>query len=238
MAPYGKGEEVRMNNLTYIMTANSASVDNDISIRSFYIYLSRPNMSDKWEDTLMAYIEQNRMAIFADIIDILSNGPVFNVPSGSRFPVFETQIMHKVCQNESEIKSCIALLREAREESNNEEELAIQIDEIFRDRIEQLHPTADHHQFFVPTKTVWMWLKDGLDGFAKDDSEAIQKVRDLAKNRILDSIQPKPDRYPHHSTPEVRKKKGVMWRGAKYDDGCSKTYCLVYKDGANQYLEV
>ena len=238
MAPYGRGEEIRVNNLTYIVTANSASVDNDIGIRSFYIYLSKPDYNAEWKSQMNAYIDQNRLQIFADIIDLLSNSKVIPVPASTRFPEFEQEILQKCCKNESELKSVQAVILEAREESNNEEELAMQIEEVLAERIADIHDTPKYHQFFIPTKTVWMWLKDGMEGSFKDDSDAIQKVRDFSKNRLLHSILPKPDRFPHHETNGVKKRKGVMWQGSDYDPAHSKRYVVVYKDRVNTPVEV
>jgi hypothetical protein len=238
MAPYGRGEEVRMNNMTFIVTANSASVDNDIGIRSFYIYLSKPEYNADWKTNMQAYIEQNRMQIFADIIDLLSNSKPYTSAASTRFPEFEKEILHKCCKNESELKSVQAVISEAREESNNEEEMAMQIEEVLNENISELHPTAKYHQFFIPTKTVWNWLKYGMDGTWKDDSEAIQKVRDLAKNRLLECVLPKPDRYPHHETNGVKPQKGVMWQGGGYDAETSKRFIVTYKDRQNSLVEV
>ena len=193
MAPYGKGEETRPNNLTYIMTANSASVDNDIGIRSFYIYVSKAEVHPRWKGEMLAYIDQNRMQILSDIIDRLSTGQKFDEPVHTRFPEFEVEILHKQCKSLSQLKTALASLETSREESNSEEELAGTIQEVITDYLDQYTGFSfshEYHEVFIPNKILWSIIKDEIDGF-ETETEACQKVRDLAQNKLLKCINPK-----------------------------------------------
>ena len=75
LAPYGHGEETRPNDLTYIITSNSARLDRDLASRSMFIKVNRPENPDpRWADKLFSYIRKYRLNILAEILGILRSG--------------------------------------------------------------------------------------------------------------------------------------------------------------------
>ncbi|MGN1008855.1 MAG: hypothetical protein ACI4PV_07895, partial [Butyricicoccus sp.] len=104
---YGSGEEVRPNNLVYVITANSANVDNDIASRAYYVYVRRPAYSVNWLRDLFDYIREYRLNILVDLIDILEHHRPFGLPPVTRCPEFETMILQAHCRDTDEYSNVI-----------------------------------------------------------------------------------------------------------------------------------
>lgn len=232
-ASYGKGEESRPNNLMYVVTANSANIDNDITIRAFFIYVKRsPGVDERWKSDLLTYVRRNRLQLFADMLDKIKRGEDYNEPTRTRFPEFEKEILQKMCGSLAELKAVYSTLEQDREDANIEEDLAHQIGEVFESKIQEVGGVPSPHscRVFIPSKSVAVWLKRELDYDARSDSEYVQKVRDLAKNNLLKCVDRKINRFPHRSIGSVKRSSGVMWIGADYNDATGKTYVLRYEN--------
>jgi hypothetical protein len=98
MSPYGRGEETRPNDLTYVITMNSATLSGELGTRGFFINLKAPEHSSlNWEHDVQAFITAHRMQIISDIIGILQAGPQFDFTPQSRFKVWERKILVPMC---------------------------------------------------------------------------------------------------------------------------------------------
>lgn len=239
-APYGRGEESRPNNLLYMITANSASIDNDLTSRAFFIFVKRADVTPEWKQSLLHYIGRNRLQIFADMLDRIKRGPDYGQPCQTRFPEFESTILQKQCKTLAEFKGVYSTLSQAREEANTEEELAHQIAEIFEQRIGDVLgiTSPSKSRVFIPSKSVNMWLKHELDMAVRSESDYIQKVRDLSKNTLLRCIDSKIQRFPHHPVGGIRRTSGAMWIGENYDPESGITYVLKYENKSLQAVQM
>lgn len=208
-APYGRGEECRANNLTYVITANSANCNNDISSRSYTIKLKRPKASASWKKRLFAYLTSNREMIFADMIDILNRHKPFDRQCVSRFPEFEELVLQAFCEDEAEYDTVCADLTDTRSEVNTEEELARQVEEVFRYRLQELPVTPEDNVVFIRSGVIDRWFAD-LDGGVN-----MQGVRNLAKIGLLPNIDKSVKRFPlnDHGQNKGLRRSGVMWVG-------------------------
>ena len=203
-APYGRGEETRPNNLTYVITSNSANVDNDTADRSYYIAVKRPRPSATWKSEVLAYIKQNRLSIIADIIDILkTHTPFEGIQPMSRFPEFETKVLQAMCRDVGEYSAAMEAVLRERAESNVEEDAAKQIEEVIRYRLQDLHVQPENDKAFVHTAVVEVWLREM--------NATIQEVYNYAKIGIIASIDHQTRRFP--SSKEERRR-GILWVGA------------------------
>lgn len=238
MAPYGRGEETRPNNLTYIVTSNSATIDTDLATRSFFIFVKKAQVSKDWKTRLMDYIAQHRLQIFADMIERMQNGAEYNEPCRTRFPEFEKTVLQRQCKNLAELKSVYATIEHCRDEANAEEDIATQIQEVVEQHLSEIMALPRCSKVFIPTKTITAWLKHGIDLPVKADSDYIQKVRELAKNRTLDCVDPKISRFPPRETNGVKMKRGVLYIGPSYEEGSTEAYCVTYNGKSNEVVKV
>lgn len=207
---YGRGEEVRPNNLTYVITANSANVDNDLASRAYYIMTRAPRFTATWGTDVLNYVEQFRFHILADIIDILSSHKPFLLPPTTRCPEFETTILQAHCKDSNEYCDVVKLLIEDKAETNSEEELARQIEENIKYNLLEvkanplINPLKD--KCFIRSEIVSKWISEA--GIVSSQSAVLQTVRNLAKTGHLLMIDRKVRRYPHNGE---SRRSGVLW---------------------------
>lgn len=116
LAPYGRTEETRPNDLTYVVTANNATLSDDIASRAYIVRLRRPeDPLPTWFSDVASYVEANRLQIFADMIHMAKTNPLASSSvRRSRFGRFDQAVLSAVCRSEAEYAAADAeLLREA-----------------------------------------------------------------------------------------------------------------------------
>lgn len=85
------GQAVIPNHFTYCMTVNNAALSKDLAKRAVRIHLARPTYSATWERDLRDFIDDNRPAIYGEIIEILRAETPDYEPS-SRFGEWERDV--------------------------------------------------------------------------------------------------------------------------------------------------
>ena len=207
--PYGIGEETRPNNLTYVITANNATVDTDIASRSYYIFVKKPTFSPMWKEQVTSYIEKNRYRIIADIIGMLeSHKPFPGIMPRTRFPEFEQLILQAVCDTPEMYQETLDHLDLCRTDSNVEEEQARGIEEMFRGMLAGMGINPETESVWIQTPVVNSWGRKALMDGHDYPGQPIQLVRSLAKQRLIKMIDPRVKRWPHHGS---EKTGGVLW---------------------------
>jgi hypothetical protein len=196
-APYGHGEEKRPNNLVYVLTANSAQVDHDIAIRSFYIVLKRPTYASGWLSAAQSYIAANRLAIISDIIHLLSHHDPFQTTTSTRFPEFETSVLQACCRTPEAYADVVARVSRTRAESNTDGLTASAIREVFQQRIRDLGIDSST-PVFIRSEVVNSWAGKPIRDIQEWRPKPIQLVRNLAKLRMIPEIDPSVSRWPRH----------------------------------------
>lgn len=213
---YGRGEEVRPNNLTCIITANSANVDNDLASRAFYMMVGKPGYSANWRRDTFGYIAEHRMEILADMIDIFEHHKPFDLPPMTRCPEFETMILQAFCRDTDEYSSVVKLIAQNKAETNVEEERAKQVEEVLRyhliemQSVPRINPDAD--KVFIRNEVLEAWLLK--ENIFKDSRNIVQTVRNLANVGLLPIIDKKVRRYPWKGS---NRRSGVLWNPALSD---------------------
>ena len=144
--------------MNYVITANSATVDNDIAARSYYIFVGKHKFDPLWKSKLTNFIAEHRYAIIADILAILKSKKKLDIEPFTRFPEFETKILHAFCETEKDVFKVETALQRARDESNMDEETASEIREVFIRNITNLGCCVDDH-FFIRSDVVTSWFK-------------------------------------------------------------------------------
>jgi len=212
---YGRGEESRPNNLTYVVTVNGATVDTDIASRAYYIKVAKPKMNPHWTSDVIAYIQRNRMQIFADIIDIIETHQSYDIQPVTRMPQFETAILQAACGSPEQYQRVIAFLTEQQEETNTDEELARRIEEEIMQRIIETKPVIGmpvmdpaRERIFIRSYVLEHWFRNETWLPSKHPAEAI---RNMARTKMLPQVDPNLLRWPHHVDKKLKRRSGIMW---------------------------
>jgi hypothetical protein len=211
---YGRGEVTRPNDLTYIITANSATVDNDLADRSWFVYVRAASMSSDWQKRLHGYISNNRKQIFADMISMIHQAERYELPPSTRFPEFESVILQAVCRNSGEYELAIKRVIDAKSEANLEEGVA----DIVRDHLLAALDEVGISQFrnvFFTTAAVdsIFWKVDlSLGG------SPMQIIRNLCKQRRLPELDANACR---HRIGGGNQRRGIMWKNGGEKEGFS-----------------
>ena len=214
-ASYGRGEESRPNNLTYVVTVNGATVDTDIASRAYYLMVAKPKMNPHWTSDVIRYIERNRMKIFADIVDIISSHTVYDIPPATRMPMFETTILQAACGSPEQYQRVIDFLVGKKEETNIDEELARRIEEEICSRIVNTRPAMGRaainpqkERIFIRSHVLESWFRNES---WLDKKHPAEVIRNMARTGILPQVDPALLRYPHHNGQEIKRRSGIMW---------------------------
>ena len=206
MAPYGRSEEHRPNDLTYAITSNSANVDSDLAKRAWLIHISRGGWSPSWKSDLLAYIAAYRWHIMADIIDIMQGHiPFADIEPGTRFPEFETEVLQAMAGDVDRYQAALETIARRSDEVNTDEELARSIEDTLRAAIADIsNRDPDDICAFIRAES--------LKALFPDTRAVTQVVRNLAKIGLLPTVDSKILIYPHNGT---GRRRGIMWIGQR-----------------------
>lgn len=215
-ASYGRGEESRPNNLTYVVTVNGATVDTDIASRAYYLMIAKPKiMIPHWTSDVINYIGRNRMQIFSDIIDIIKNHKGYDIPPVTRMPQFETAILQAACGSPEQYQRVVEFLVDKKDETNTDEELARRIEEEITQRLISVkavmgEPIIDpqNDRVFIRSYVLESWFSSSSWIEKKHPAEII---RNMARTGMLAQVDPKIQRWPSHADKKIKRRSGIMW---------------------------
>lgn len=164
---YGRGEENRPNNLTYIVTVNGATVDSDIASRALFLYVRKPSMAPDWCERLRDFIEKNRMQIFGDIVGMIkAHVPYQNISAQTRNPKFETEILQAACETPEKFLEFIAFQKGQKDDTNLDAEDGERLSEKISEMLLTVKPilgasaiNPDRDSIFICNSVVEKWLE-------------------------------------------------------------------------------
>ena len=208
MAPYGKTEETRTNDLTYIITSNSATVSRDLSSRAMFISMSRPECPrDMWEKEVQEFITTNRMQIMADIIGILEKGAQFDFSPATRFRTWERDVMAPVMATSAVYNLCWKVNQERQITSDGEIDEADQIKDYFRNEIERCGLNPDTCALWIEARAIQLWSVSAVPGLGgQDGRNSRHKILNMIKGGMLPEMSAPVRRYPQKNG-----KSGLAW---------------------------
>lgn len=213
-ASYGRDEESRPNNLTYVVTVNGASVDTDIASRAYCLMVKKPKMDPNWVGNVIRYITENRLQIFADIIDILEKHVPYDIPPSTRMPKFETAVLQAACGSPELYQRVIGYLAEKKDETNTDEDLARRIEEEIELLFADTKPVIGADPINVRTDKVFIRndaLDDWFHGKSWIEKYPVAIIRNMAKTEMLKQVSATVTRYPHHSNEKINRRSGILW---------------------------
>jgi len=231
--PYGRGEEVRPNNLLFAITSNSATVSHDIADRSFYIHLRKPEYNAdraSWKGRVLGYVDDHRPEIIADIIDMLSRHKPFSTPPKLRFAPFEQAILQPCCVDEEMYARVCDALKESKEDSNVEEDQARSIAEMFDEQIEKARGSDIKVPVFIHSSLVNSWGRMAIKDDHDYQGKPITLVRQLSKAGFLPQCDKDLKRWPTSS--KLERVSGVAWN---FHDSVDE--CLVLKRAGDGHVK-
>jgi len=207
-APYGRGEESRVNDLTYVITSNCSNVNKDLAARSFYMQIKKPEPPiPAWEATLQDFIQKHRMEVISDIIGILDKGPRFSMPPSTRFRQWEIEIMQPICGDADIYNRALRCSNTKRSDSDGEAEIADEVKACIIANIKAAGLETDSATF-IPNTVVSDWLKhSSISDFQSMMTRNIpHTIRSYAKGGSLPEILPDVMRYPNSDSA-----RGIAW---------------------------
>jgi hypothetical protein len=203
IAPYGREEETRPNDLTYVVTANSATFDTDLISRSFFISLQRAQTNPRWKSDLLAFVSEHRWQILADALDILQqHDPFAGIETLTRFPEFEACVLQAMCADVGVYSDVVRHMADTGDAANADVDLARQIAEELADGIAQQQLDPDTDAVYLQSGTVNEWLS------ALPERPKIQHVRNLAKVGLIPQLHPGLRRWPNNGP---NRSSGILW---------------------------
>lgn len=228
-APYGRGEESRPNNLTYVITGNNASLDDDLAIRAYFIRLKKiEQYSDTWAPDVYAFVEEHRLNIFADIIKMLTDHiPFPGVSPVTRCPQFETKILQAFCPNVAEYGRVSHLMLETRSDANIDEDMGKQLEDDFRDQLSRhdIHP--DKFTVWIHSAVADLWFNESFPDIKRN---ACSTLRHLAKSGHCTRFNGSTKIWPSHGE---NRRRGIMW----LDSGLSKDPVIIVAKRGRQVIK-
>lgn len=230
MAPYGHGEESRPNNLTFTLTSNNAQVDTDLADRSLFIFVKKPTSEQRfgWKERIQKYVEQYRLNIMSDIIDIVSRHRQYPIPTRTRFAEFEVTILQPCCGSPEATMNVLDHIANIRADSNVDEEQARVIIDDFNHNLSKLG--LETTPAFIVSRVVNSWGGSALSGLHQNADKSkrelpIQAIRQLAKIGLIKQVDESIKRWPVSSRSGSRYS-GVAWNFNGYNHSAT----LVYMD--------
>lgn len=212
--PYGRNVESRPNNLTYTVTSNDATVDDDLAIRAWYVKLLKPeNYTSNWRRRLFNYVAKHRLEIFADIIDILENHEPFDRMTTTRCPEIEQRLLQPICETEQVYECVTKSLLNRKSEANIEDEWGRQIEDTIRTGLVDAGINPEKESVFIRSQLAHEWL---LQALPKSKHNApLQVARNVAAQGHCPRINAERKIWPSSGK---GRRRGLMWRNEDDDD--------------------
>jgi hypothetical protein len=156
------GEGSRPNTLTWLVTLNGPSLSTDIAQRAVIVKLSKPNRNPKWEEETLAFVDQHRLEIIADLIAFLSL-PAQQVDCQTRWAAWEGGVLsrlrcHLDTEEPIEISAIQSLIKQRSGESDAEAEEVEILEDFFRARLNELGYSGDSDKIHIPTNVAANWF--------------------------------------------------------------------------------
>lgn len=128
----------RRNDMTWILTANTASFSRDLAERSVIIQLGEPQTGGRDFDSWVAsWMRENRPQLIADIIDRLRSDPMTAISpaNGDRWGLWQSEILGRIETGDAVAKS----IKSARATVDADSDEAAMVETAIRAAIEDMH---------------------------------------------------------------------------------------------------
>lgn len=200
LAPYGHGEETRPNDLTWVLTSNSATLDRDLSDRSQIIKLARPeNPKPRWAFLLIDFIKTHRLQIISDIIGILDAGPKFDFVPETRFREWERDILVPILGDRDTWVAVTKANQQRQRDADGDIEDAATIKITVRHKLANLGINPETEVVWIQNRVLAEWIPEAIPGFGgKTQRGCTAHIKNMVKVGVLPDLTMPFDIWPHN----------------------------------------
>jgi len=225
MAPYGKGETSRINDLNFFITSNKGSFDTDIIIRSFIIYFNyRTKRDDNWIINIKNYIKAHRFQIASEAIHILKTN-TFRCKPQTRFKVWEQAVVMPIVGNQADFNAVIKTVKERGAMSDGELERAEILNDFIYNKLRDLpfyHPITaenidpDKNYIFIESYVLMKWALEAIPNMGgKGGGNVMHVLRQMSNSNPKFILCGAIEKWPAGKN-VTGQKRGMMWRGRDF----------------------
>lgn len=195
------GDGNRPNVLTWILTLNGASLSTDMAQRCVIVNLATPKHSGDWESETIAFIENSREAIIADLAAFFVEAPLPLAKHG-RWGEWEKAVLGRLPEPGDAQRTIFDRQGEADVEL---EESAI-VEEYFADRLEEVGCDPASSRVRIPNSIACDWYCRAL-GEKQTPSAVTRVLKQFIKEERLKRLSPDKSRA---------KGRCFMWTGENH----------------------
>lgn len=231
---YGHESLTRANDLTYIVTSNSATVSKDFADRAFFVNISKPKDPQRdWEEHTMSFIKKHRLQIIADIMQLLARKAPF-VPEkvNTRFQTWEREVLVKICKDLDIYKDVISRNKIRQEEADSEQEEAAIIANYFKNQIEEL--TGEDPKeicIWMTSQVLNLWATTAIPGFGgQTGRNARHKLKNFAKQESIPELAKMVDK-------RIGNLRGMLWNSDLYTESVRNGTFKIIQMKSNGVIE-
>jgi len=197
IAPYGRGEMTRPNDLVYAVTVNGASVDTDTATRAYTIRLKKPEkLRAEWRDETIAFIDRNRLQLYSDIIHMMQNAQ--KRERNGRFGKFDITVLSAVCADDAEFALVDRSIRAEADRANDDADRGAEFLEMIYARVSSEVDNFDANRPFVMRNADINFYLAHSSGNLK--TMKVQAIRSLVKQGQIPPVSKYFDRLPQGDT--------------------------------------
>lgn len=215
IAPYGRGEATRLNNLFFCATCNGGTFSKDLIHRSMFLHLDKPKTYvENWEIKVREYIKANRLQIIADIIHIFEKGVPddFNVKPQTRFKMWEKEVLMPICENEAIYDYVLSVIKERQGQADGEAVEADIIREKFRSNLETLGVLPHKTFAWIQSAVLRRWAQEAIPGMGGRTGRNVSHIlKNFHKTGSLPELSDYIEKYPTSRGSAVAPCRGMMW---------------------------
>ena len=185
-ASYGRGEETRANDITWVATMNGGEVDTDMATRTYILRIRKPEKyAPRWESNTFAYIEAHRLQILADGLHMIATAPE-RIRADSRFALFDASVLSAVCADDAEFDAAAELIRTRAKESNMDIRNAAELADIITRYMTRWNPATRPKDERGPEPGhAWIIRTADMDAILRSSAGAIGKWTSRRVRRLI-----------------------------------------------------
>lgn len=182
------GEASRPNLLTWAITVNGASLATDLAQRAVIIKLRKPKHSTGWQEETIAYIDQHRDRIIADLIGALQADRE-ELRQASRWGGWERDILARLPEPNEAAK----VIAERREAVDVEAEESSIVEEYFEQQIDALHYDGSS-RVFIPSRIAAKWWAEAIGDRGVTVTAAVRQLKQKIDEGCIRRLAVSPSR--------------------------------------------
>lgn len=184
------GETSRPNTLTWFITLNGISLSTDMAQRCAIVRVVPPAHAGRWEDETFEFIEQHRQELIADILGFLQIEDKTPLSKHSRWGAWESSVLCRL-ENAEEVRQMIATRSER---ADTELEESIDIEEHFRQKIEDHEYEADLSRVHIPAEIATAWYRESTNDKNKTHISCSKIIHQFCEEGRFKNIAINPSR--------------------------------------------